>query len=180
MFLFKVPTFAFGSQCNSWSLYRLPGQASVMGWTELGCLGQTAPSPTHPSFLSTLPHSIYLPLSHRLCGSPACCLVTDWSELDIIMTAMLIRRGPVFSSLSQSSSIWVAVWGQARLSEEVNELRPNKQKTSKRSLCILAKFVWNSRSKIHTLDILKDSYIWKRIKVNQMWKQSLILCINRV
>lgn len=53
-------------------------------------------SPTFASFLSSLPHSVYLPLSHRLCGSAVCCLVTGWSELDIIMTAMLIRPDPIF------------------------------------------------------------------------------------
>lgn len=71
------------------------------------------PSPALPSFLSTLPGSIYLPLSHRLCGSTACCLVTGWSELDIIMTAMLIRPDPVFHLCQRQTVVGCLRSGQA-------------------------------------------------------------------
>lgn len=85
------------------------------------------PSPALPSFLSTLPGSIYLPLSHRLCGSTACCLVTGWSELDIIMTAMLIRPDPVFHlCLGPAQSEWLFEV-RPGFSDEVNELGPNKK-----------------------------------------------------
>lgn len=80
MTIYSVPVFA-SPPCSSCYLYR------VTRWTELGCV--------RPSFLSTLWLSIYL--SHRLCGSPACCLVTGWSELDTIMTAALIRPDPIFN-----------------------------------------------------------------------------------
>lgn len=159
MFLFKVPTFACGSLCNSWSVYRGPGLANVTGWTELGCTGPSSPFAHPPKLPVHLPRSIYLPLSHRLCGSPACCLVTGWSELDIIMTAMLIRPDPVFHlCLDPAQSEWLFEV-RPGLSDEVNELRPNKQKT--RSLHILIKFVW--RSKMHKLDVLKFSHIIQRM-----------------
>lgn len=51
---------------------------------------------THSSFLSILLHLAYLPVSLLLCGSTPCCLVTGWSDLDVIVTAVLIRPDPIF------------------------------------------------------------------------------------
>lgn len=94
----KIGANGFVSACGS------VGQASLKGRSEPGCTG--------PDILCThlplLPSSIYLPLSHQLCGRPACCLVTCCSAVDIIMTAMLIRPDPVFHlCLRPAQSEWL-------------------------------------------------------------------------
>lgn len=97
-------------------------------------LAKQPSSPTFVSFLSSLPHSVYLPLSHRLCGSAVCCLVTGWSELDIIMTAMLIRPDPIFHlCLSLSGCL------RSGPACQMKSARTNKQETT--SLHILMELV---------------------------------------
>lgn len=111
-------------------------------------------SPTFASFLSSLPHSVYLPLSHRLCGSAVCCLVTGWSELDIIMTAMLIRPDPIFHlCLSLSGCLRSGPARQMKSARTDN----NKPTTS---LHILMEFVWMLPQKE------TDGFIvWKSFKI---------------
>lgn len=103
-----------------------------------------AKQPLHPPAQASCPPFLVQSTCHCHIGfvaAPACCLVTGWSELDIIMTAMLIRPDPVFHlSLGPAQSEWLFEV-RPGLSDEVNELRPNKQKTSKRSLCNVMKFV---------------------------------------
>lgn len=108
-----------------------------------------------------VPH--YLPLSHRLCGSPACCLVTCRSEVDIIMTGTLIGPDPVFHlrlGLAQSEWLFEVRPG---LSDEVSEVRPNKQKT--RRHYILIELVWKVQveKNRYLCVIFNCSHILKRI-----------------
>lgn len=142
--VFLVPTLTYGSLWNSRSLYGVP----EMGRTELGCVGANSPSPNNPRFLSPIPLASYLPLSHWLCGSPAGCLVTGRSELDIIMTAMLIRPDPVFHlRLDPAPPEWLFKVSPGNQKKSASA-DLTKHKTSKISLCILMKFAWNLRSKM--------------------------------
>lgn len=138
MHLFRVPTFACRSLCNSWSVYTVPGRVSVIGRTELGC---TWPL-TLSGFLSSLPHSVYLPLSHRLCGRR--CLLPgyrlEWTGHN--HDSNVDWTWPHFPSLPRPTSVWVAVWGQAsacQMESTKTDRTNSRQKgfTSWLSLCYI-------------------------------------------
>lgn len=109
-FVWSTHTFA---ACNSWSAHALPSPVSVMGRTELGCTCPLQPPSRPPASCPAFPHSVYLPLSHRLWGRR--CLLpgyrSEWTGHN--HDSNVDWTWPRFPSLPRPTAAWVAVWGQA-------------------------------------------------------------------